>query len=66
MRVKMVKYRQFGLINGFYYIPSSEILEFPSEKKIDIITSDDINFHFTSCRNLGTTFFFHFDFQTNF
>ena len=42
----------------FYYIPSSEILEFPSVINFEIITSDDINFHFTSCRNLGTTFFF--------
>ena len=30
----------------FYYIPSSEILEFPSVINFDIITSDDINFHF--------------------
>ena len=29
-----------------YYIPSSEILEFPSVINFDIITSDDINFHF--------------------
>ena len=29
-----------------YYIPSSEILEFPSVMNFDIITSDDINFHF--------------------
>ena len=30
----------------FYYIPSSEILEFPSEINFDIISSNDINFHF--------------------
>ena len=30
----------------FYYIPSSEILEFNSVINFDIITSDDINFHF--------------------
>ena len=30
----------------FYYIPSSEILEFPSVINFDIITSDDINFRF--------------------
>ena len=30
----------------FYYIPSSEILEFPSVINFDIISSDDINFHF--------------------
>ena len=29
-----------------YYIPSSEILEFPSVINFDIIYSDDINFHF--------------------
>ena len=29
-----------------YYIPSSEILKFPSVINFDIITSDDINFHF--------------------
>ena len=40
-----------------HYIPSSEILEFPSVINFDIITSDNINFHFTSCSNLGTTFF---------
>ena len=34
------------LYNGFYYIPSSEILEFPSVINFDIITTDDINFHF--------------------
>ena len=28
-----------------YYIPSSEILEFPGVINFDIITSDDINFH---------------------
>ena len=28
------------------YIPSSEILEFPSVINFDIITSGDINFHF--------------------
>ena len=28
----------------FYYIPSSEILEFPSVINFDIITSDDIDF----------------------
>ena len=39
-----------------YYIPSSKILEFPSVINFDI-TSNDINFHFHSCRNLGTTFF---------
>ena len=32
----------------FYYIPRSEILEFPSVINLDIITSDDINFHFLS------------------
>ena len=30
----------------FYYKPSSEILEFPSVINFDIITSDNINFHF--------------------
>ena len=30
----------------FYYIPSSEILEFPSVINFDIITSDDIIIHF--------------------
>ena len=30
----------------FYYIPSCEILEFPSIINFDIITSDNINFHF--------------------
>ena len=30
----------------FYYIPCSEILQFPSVINFDIITSDDINFHF--------------------
>ena len=30
----------------FYYMPSSEILEFPSVINFDIITSDDINFYF--------------------
>ena len=34
------------LNNVVYYIPSSEILEFPSLINFDIITSDDINFHF--------------------
>ena len=29
-----------------YHIPSSEILDFPSVINFDIITSDDINFHF--------------------
>ena len=29
-----------------YYIPSSQILEFPSVINFHIITSDDINFHF--------------------
>ena len=29
-----------------YYIPSSEILEFPIVINFDIITSDDINFNF--------------------
>ena len=29
-----------------YHIPSSEILEFPGVINFDIITSDDINFHF--------------------
>ena len=33
-------------IKIFYYIPSSEILEFPSVINFDITTSDDINFHF--------------------
>ena len=32
--------------NSFYYIRSSEILEFPSVINFDIITSDDIKFHF--------------------
>ena len=32
--------------NRFYYIPSSEILEFPIAIYFDLITSDDINFHF--------------------
>ena len=41
----------------FYYIPSSEILEFPSVINFDIITSDDINFHSLPAVNLGTTFF---------
>ena len=31
---------------AFYYIPSGEILEFPSVINFNIITSDDINFHF--------------------
>ena len=31
---------------SLYYIPSREILEFPSVTNFDIITSDDINFHF--------------------
>ena len=31
--------------NGFYYIPNSEILEFPSVINFDIVTSDDINFY---------------------
>ena len=29
-----------------YYIPSSKILKFPSVINFDIITRDDINFHF--------------------
>ena len=33
-------------INPIYDIPSSEILEFPSVINFDIITSDNINFHF--------------------
>ena len=33
-------------VSLFYYIPSSEILEFPSVINFDIITSDDINFYF--------------------
>ena len=33
-------------IEDIYYIPSSEIQEFPSVINFDIITSDDINFHF--------------------
>ena len=33
-------------IKAIYYIPSSEILEFPSVINFDIITTDDINFHF--------------------
>ena len=33
-------------INAVYYISSSEIVEFPSVINSDIITSDDINFHF--------------------
>ena len=37
---------ELALINILYYIPSSEILEFPSVINFDIITSDDINFHF--------------------
>ena len=32
-------------IKGVYYIPSSEILEFPRVINFDI-TSDDINFYF--------------------
>ena len=40
-----------------YYIPSSEILEFSRVINSDIISSDDSTFSFTSCRNLGTTFF---------
>ena len=32
----------------FHYIPSSEILEFPSVINFDIITCDDINFHLKS------------------
>ena len=47
-------FRCRGIKINIYYIPSSEILEFPSVINFDIITSDDINFH---CRNLGTTFF---------
>ena len=31
---------------SIYFIPSSEILEFPSVINFDIITSDDIKFHF--------------------
>ena len=37
-------YFSINIIN-IYYIPSSEILEFPSVIDFDI-TSDDINFHF--------------------
>ena len=33
-------------IKIFYYIPSSEILEFCTVINFDIITRDDINFHF--------------------
>ena len=33
-------------VSWLYHIPSSEILEFPSVINFDIITSDDINFHF--------------------
>ena len=33
-------------LSTFYDIPSSEILEFPGVINFDIITSDDINFHF--------------------
>ena len=29
-----------------YYIPSSEILEFPNVMNFYIVASDDINFHF--------------------
>ena len=36
----------FGLAKYTYYIPRSEILEFSSVINFDIITSDDINFHF--------------------
>ena len=32
--------------NELHYIPSSEILEFPSVIEFDIITGEDINFHF--------------------
>ena len=34
------------MVTSIYYIPSREILEFPSVINFDIITSDDINFHF--------------------
>ena len=34
------------LVFRYYYIPSSEIHEFPCVVNFDIITSDDINFHF--------------------
>ena len=37
---------RFQVIINIYYIPSPEILEFPNEINFDIITSDDINFHF--------------------
>ena len=37
---------KFDHVMTFYYIPSSEILEFPSVINFDIITSADINFHF--------------------
>ena len=41
----------------WFLLYRSEILEFPSLIKFDIITSDDFNFHFHFCRNLGTSFF---------
>ena len=40
-----------------YYIPSGEILEFPSVINFDIITSDDINFHFLFLPKFGNYFF---------
>ena len=33
-------------VSCLYYIPSSEILEFPSVINFDIITNDNINIHF--------------------
>ena len=44
-KVYQVKYFSSCVLK-LYYIPSSEILEFPSVTNFDIITSDDINFHF--------------------
>ena len=35
-----------GTFKYKYYIPSSEIQEFPSVMNFDTIASDDINFHF--------------------
>ena len=52
--------REKGFSTPFYYIPSSEILVFPNVINFHITTSDDINFHFHFCCNLGTTFFFHY------
>ena len=46
----------FRVSNSYYYIPSSEILEFPGVNLISsLVTISTLTF--TSCRNLGTTFF---------